>query len=281
MKRSMITLIAVAAVFALATPAYAVSAVNGVVFNSVPDTLPGNVPAYGFQATRMSEFGDGISFNASAKKHLKNVKVVMSVWACQTGQWNLGDCATTAGSTFTHPITFNIYAAETTGSLIPGALIATLTQTFTLKFRPSVDPTCPNNPTVPTGWFSAADGKCQNGLAQKITFNFASQHLVLPNSIVYGVAFNTTSWGAAPYGTSTACFNDAVTGCAYDALNVGAAAGFAKRGTDRYPNGQFANVANPGYYCDGGTGGSSIFRLDDAFGCSTGFNPLVRFLNQK
>jgi hypothetical protein len=280
MKRSIIIMVAVAAAFALATPAYAVSAANGVVFNSAPDNLPGNVPSYGFQAVQMSEFGDGIKFNTSPKKHLKQVKVVMSAWACQTGQWNLGNCATTPGATFTHPITFNIYAAEAPGTLLPGALIATKTQTMTFKYRPSVDPTNCGGIGA-TAWYSVADATCYNGLASKITFNFASQHLVLPNSIVYGVAYNTSGYGATPYGYSTTCALDTVTGCAYDALNVGAAAGTAKRGTDRYPNGQFSNSATPSFYCDGGTGGSGIFRLDDAFGCGTGFNPLVRFLNQK
>jgi hypothetical protein len=37
----------------------------------------------------------------------------------------------------------------------------------------------------------------------------------------------------------------------------------------------FLNSATPAVYCDGGTGGTGTFRLDD--GCWTGYNPLVRF----
>lgn len=279
MKRSMITLTAIAAVFLLSTPAYAVSAANGVVFNNAPDTLPGNTVSHAFQATQTSEFGDGIKFTPSPKKHLNTVKVVMSSWACQTGQWSNGDCATTPGSTFTHPITFNIYAADTAG--VPGALIATRTQTFSFKYRPSSDTVnCPlDGPggTTATAWYSSADNACYHGLAQRITFNFASQHLVLPNSIVYGIAYNTSDYGYNPIGAQPC--QSTTAGCPYDSLNVGSEAGLAKRGMDRYPDGVFLNSSTPGQYCDGGTGGTGTFRLDD--GCYSGENPLVRFQNKK
>lgn len=272
MKRSMITLTAIAAVFLLSTPAYAVSAANGVVFNNVPDTLPGNTVSHAFQATQTSEFGDGIKFNPSPKKHLSNVKVVMSSWACESGGGST--CVTTPGSTFTHPITFNIYAAET--GVTPGALIATRTQTFTLKFRPTSDDgtNCGGDNTA---WYSSADNACYHGLAQRITFNFASLHLVLPNSIVYGIAYNTSDYGYNPIGVQPC--NSTTQGCPYDSLNVGSEAGLAKRGMDRYPDGVFLNSSTPGQYCDGGTAGTGTFRLDD--GCYSGQNPLVRFLNKK
>jgi hypothetical protein len=272
MRRALIALVAVAAALAFAAPASAIVAKNGVVFNSVPDTLPGNVPSVGFQATQASEFGDGIKFTPSPKKHLKTVSVVMSVWACGSGQWNLGTCTTTPGATFTHPITLNLYRTDSGGQ--PGSLIVSQTRTFRFTFRPSTDTA--NCGTGATGWYSASDDACYNGFAQKIVFNLANRHLVLPNSIVYGIAFNTSGYGDSPYGYTTPCALDAMTGCPYDALNVGAAAGVPKRGFDRYPDGTFYDSQTPSQYCDGGAGGVGTFRLDD--GCWTGFNPLVRFL---
>jgi hypothetical protein len=272
MKRSMIMLTAIAAALLLATPAYAAGG-NGVVFNSVPNKLHGNVASLGFQATQASEFGDGITFAASSKTHLKSVKVVMSVWACQTIQMN-GNCLTAPGATFTHPITFNIYATD--NGVTPGALIASDTQTFGFNYRPSTNVAkCPSS----TAWWSKKDHSCFNGFAQTITFDFASQHLLLPSQIVYGVAYNTSGYGANPKGYSNPC-NSATEGCPYDSLNVGAEATLPATGTDRYPNGTFYNSAAPGgQYCDLGAGGSGFFRLDD--GCWTVNNPMVRFQNQK
>ena len=43
-----------------------------------------------------------------------------------------------------------------------------------------------------------ADGKCYNGLANNVTFNFLLPPL--PNSVVYGIAYNTTGFGPSPIG---------------------------------------------------------------------------------
>ena len=113
-------------------------------------------------------------------------------------------------------------------------MIATRTQTFTFKYRPSSDTVrCPLDRTggaTATAWYDTKLGECDHGLAQKITFNLGAMHLTLPNQFVYGIAFNTSGYGMAPYGYSTPCALDPVTGCAYDALNVGAYAGLPKRG---------------------------------------------------
>jgi hypothetical protein len=272
MKRSIIMATAIAAALVMATPAFGAVSKKGTVYNSIPASLPGNVSSVGFEATQASEFGDGISFAASTKKHLKTVSVVMSSWACQTG--NNATCVTTPGATFTHPITLNLYATNVGNN--PGALIASVTKPFAIKYRPTSD-TGVNCGGDNTAWYSAADSACYHGIAQTITFNFASLHLILPNSIVYGIAYNTSDYGTTPYG-STPC---SIAGnCAYDSLNVSAAAGIPSKGTDRYLSGAFYDSAAPGgQYCDTGTAGSGFFRLDN--GCWAGFNPLVRFKFQK
>ena len=275
MKRYIIMLTALAAAFLIATPAYA--ATGGVVYNSIPTAMTGNVASLGYQATQTSEFGDGITFAANAKKHLMSVKVVMSSWGCEAIALN-GNCVTTPGDRFNQPITFNIYALETgtpPGAVVPGALIATTTQTFAIKYRPSTNTNkCPNT----LKWWSKADNACYSGLAQTITFNFGSQHLLLPSNIVYGIAYNTSGYGANPYGYATACSSSAA-GCAYASLNVGAEATTPFKGTDRFLDGVFYDTSTAGWYCDGGAAGSGFFRLDDAPGCWTVNNPMVRFQN--
>ena len=55
---------------------------------------------------------------------LQSLTVLFASFGCSvSGQWNTGDCVTAPGSTFTHSITANIYAA--TGGGVPGALLAT------------------------------------------------------------------------------------------------------------------------------------------------------------
>ena len=268
---------ALAAVTVIVAMAGAVQASpNPIVFNSVPDQLPGNAPSVGFQATQTGQFGDAIKL-APGKRVLKSVRVVMSSWACESGQWNLGTCHTTPGTTFTEPITLNIYALGVNGAV--GSRIVHKTQTFTIRFRPSTNATkCPAMPNA-TAWYSKADKKCYNGLAQSIWFTFNHRNVRLPNRFIYGIAYNTSGYGAHPYGYSTPCALDLMTGCPYDALNVAAAAGLPIRGQDLYPDGVYQDSTTAGNYCDTGTGGTGTFRLDD--GCWTGTNPLVRIRVKK
>ena len=270
------------ALFALVSPVLLVSSASaagpasGVVFDSIPATLPGNVASVGFEATSTSEFGDYATFASNPNHVLANVDVVMSSWGCQTGTWTSG-CATTSGQTFSHPITFTVYANDS-GS--PGAVLASATQTFAIPFRPSADPV--NCPATPTKWYSTADHSCYNGFATPITFDFSSQHVSLPAKVIYGISYNTTHYGATPIGETASCYTSSG-GCGYDSLNVGAESTTPTVGTDDDPNGVFLNSSSAGSYCDGGTTGT--FRLDTSStspcvypsNAWTGYNPLVRF----
>ncbi len=61
---------------------------------------------------------------------------------------------------------------------------------------------------------------CVNGKAANITFDFSSQNLTLPDTVVYGISYNTTSYGPSPIGTGASCYSTAA-GCPYDSLNIG------------------------------------------------------------
>jgi hypothetical protein len=112
-------------------------------------------------------------------------------------------------------------------------------------------------------WYDRTLGSCFNGLATNITFNLTSLNVSLPKSIVFGIAYNTSDYGYAPYGDSTACHSTAE-GCPYDSLNIGLSQDPTNlsRGTDPNPGTVFQNSPLASEYCDSGAGGVDVFRLD-------------------
>jgi len=248
-------------IMALSTPA---QGATETIFDYIPSPLPDNVASYSYESWGVAEAGDGISFSTSGNQTLDNAKVVVSSWACQTGTaWaadNTVPCVTTPGSTFAVPITLNLYTPDL-------ALIASRTRSFDIPFRPSSNPECAETVNG-QGW--GAD--CFLGLSHVITFDLTG--VVVPDEIVYGVAFNTSDYGYSPIGDGAACAAVQYAGCPYDLLNLGVE-GDAQPdiGADESPNGAYQYSVFPSAYCDGGT--ASVFRLDD--GCWGGFNPLVRF----
>lgn len=253
------------AMVALALPA---SAGAEVIFDYVPKPLPGNVASYSFESWGVAEAGDGIEFSTNGPQPLENARIVVSSWACEAGTgWaaeNEVPCSTTPGSTFAVPITLNLYDPNDDLSLI-----ASRTRTFDIPFRPSASPDCPE--TV-NGQGYGAD--CLLGKADLITFDLTG--VTVPDEIVYGVAWNTSSYGYDPVGDEAECAAVQYAGCPYDLLNLGVeGTAPADVGTDLSPDGAYQFSVFGSAYCDGGAGGASVFRLDD--GCWGGFNPLAQF----
>lgn len=242
-----------------------------VIYDSTVSPLPGNLPSVGAEAYAFNQLGDGITF-AGTSRNLTTVTVTLSSWGCQSGHWNTSDCVSAPGATFNIPITLNIYDA---GNPLPGAQIATLTQTFAVPYRPSADNT--NCTLLNAGkWYQASTGICYNGLANNITFNFSSQNLTLPNSVVYGIVYNTTSYGPSPIGQSAACFSTAA-GCPYDSLNI-ALAPVVTVGTKPYNDTLYQNTVYASNYCDIGLAGTGTFRLDSpTSACWVGYVPAAQF----
>ena len=113
-----------AAVFCLLLTAS--NATAQVIYDSIPDPLPGNVPSLGYQANQTAEFGDLIAF-AGANRTLTTVTVVMSDWA-RKSDFN------SPGTGFNHPLTLNLYNVDNSGpNPAPGTLIASKTQTFSFR----------------------------------------------------------------------------------------------------------------------------------------------------
>ncbi|NBX26253.1 MAG: hypothetical protein EBQ99_09450, partial [Planctomycetes bacterium] len=224
---------------ALATVAVAASAMASAttIYNSISgeggvNVLDGSYLSLGFQATQTAEFGDRITFGGTART-LQTATFTMVNWARYedynaggqyygSGQW--------AGNGFNHSFTLNLYEAGTGSS--PGALITSITQTKFITYRP-------------TGWSF-------NGYAQNISFDLSAQNITVPNSVVWGLAYNTQSYGSNPLGVSGP----------YNSLNMGlndyAAGGVSVGSTDL--DKLFWKTSTAGNYTDGGAAGVNVFR---------------------
>ena len=161
------------------------------VFDTIPDVLPPNLPSQPFQAQQTAEFGDQIALAPGTGRHPVEATVVMVTWATDA---------------YSHPITLNLYGVSG-GTLAPAG---TRTQTFDIPARPAGDPTCPNTGYGAGFAWRASDGKCYNGLAFTITFDLSGLDIVLPDSLAYGIAYDTNTWGYSPVGQPGP----------YDSLNV-------------------------------------------------------------
>lgn len=245
---------------------------TSVIYSSyVGNPLVANLPSVGGEAYAFHELGNAVTFEGTNRK-LSNVVVTMSSWACVSGAWYTGDCYTPDGATFSLPITFNVYEPSPDG-VNAGALLATSTQTFSLPYRPSASPNCTNG-----RWYDPSTKLCFNGLAANITFTFGG--VILPDSVVFGIAYNTSHFGYAPIGEATACYGTAA-GCPYDSLNIALSLVSDTNpsvGANTVPGTVWQNSPYGSAYCDNGLAGTGFFRLDSpSTGCWNPYIPAVQF----
>ena len=242
-----------------------------VIYSSlVASPLPGNLPSFGAEAYAFNEFGNEVTF-AGTNRRLTNVVVTLSSWGCVTGHWYSSDCSTPAGATFSEPITLTIYNPPAANE-VPG-VIATVTQTFAVPYRPSASPRCTG---VNAGkWWDSSLKTCFNGAAVNVTFNLAN--VTAPNTVVYGIAYNTSHFGFAPITDSSSC---PAGGCGYDSLNIAVSnePTNVSAGSDTVPGTLWQNSPDASRYCDKGVAGVGIFRLDSpGDDCWTPYIPAVQF----
>ena len=184
--------------------------------SAIGPTVPSNVPSVSFAAESINEFGDLVTL-APGPRELTTVSVLMSTQACETGTG--ATCVTTPGATFDHPLTMTLYnVAGTPAAPTVGSVIATLTHTFTIPFRPSADPVNCTGPNAGR-WFDGTT--CSTGIAVVVDFVFPAG-TILPDTLIWGIAYNTATAGRAPIGTPGP----------YDSLNVGALTVNPTVGTD-------------------------------------------------
>lgn len=259
----------IGSLLATAILAFTAFAQGQVIYNSVENPLDGNYPSYGYEATATSQIGDRVVFSTGTGRNLLTGTTTMSSWACESGHWNTNDCITTPGATFSHPITLNIHNVGAANAL--GTLVGSVTQTFAIPYRPSADPV--NCTGLNAGkWYHEASATCFNGYATNVTFNLSS--MLVPNQVIYGVAYNTTHYGDAPIGELAACYSTPA-GCGYDSLNLAATSGVPTVGTNPAPADAYYGSTYAPNYCDAGAGGVGVYRLDA--GCWAGFKPFAKF----
>ena len=256
-------LLAVAALGLTAASASA-SVPHSVLYTSTAPGV-GNIPSVGVEAYSFNQIGDEVILRRVAR--LKSVAVQLSSWACQSGAWNTGDCVTTPGATFTTPITLNLYKASSTDptshETTPGPLLATVTRTFSIPYRPSASPHCTG--AQAGEWFKNGQG-CFNGLAHTIGFTLTGLKTKLPRDVVWGVSYNSNTSGPEPLGVPSPT----------DSLNVGLAPK-VRAGQQRYPSGLFWDTRVDSFSC-GSPFVPGDFNLDNAGGdCWTGLVPAVQF----
>jgi hypothetical protein len=127
-----------------------------------------------------------------------------------------------------------------------------MTQTFAIPYRPSSGG-CSSDDTA---W--SAD--CNHGLATNITFDFSSLNKTLPNTAIFGIAYNTYTHGYQPVGS----------GGPVDSLNVACYPGVGGQsgtagvqpavGTFPDPLGTYLNSSYAPFYLNDSAPGT--FRLD-------------------
>ena len=212
-----------------------------ILYDSLPPAGTFNVASLGYQATQTTQFGELIQLTSSGVFDL-TVTVAMSNWALESTYQPVG---TSAG--FFHDLTFNLFDVGAGNTV--GSAIASQTVTALIPWRPEADSTCPGG----TAW-RAGDNNCYNGLLSEVSFSFGG--VTLPNQLIYGLAYNTQTWGDNPIGS----------GGPFNSLNFGLT-GPPSVGLNVLADTAFWDTATAGNYTDGGAGGVGVFRAD------TGWDP--------
>jgi hypothetical protein len=235
------------------------SSQKNVIYSSLVTALPGNLPSEAFEANQVSEFGNAVTFAPGSGRDVNKVVVTMSSWGCATGGWSTNNCVTPEDAKFSVPITLNIYKPSADGGLTPGAKITSTTKTFGIPYRPSASASCTG--AQAGEWYQSSSKTCFHGYAVNISFNV--NNVTVPNSAIFGIAYNTTHYGYAPIGQGSVCFTSSA-GCGYDSLNVGLSEDPTNLtvGSNVTPGKLWLTSATASQYADSGAGGVGTFRLD-------------------
>jgi hypothetical protein len=216
----------------------------------------------------------------------------VTAWTGQaTGAWP-GGGTNPNGPTYSNPngfywpLTLNLYAlSSSTLSDInkpgtypaAGTAIATVTQTVLIPWQPTPS-TSSQCLTTDQKDFSSylqawkSPSGCEFGAPADITFNLPHGGVSVPNGLVWGVAFDTESWGSNPVGYDGP----------FDSLNV-AVTKSVRVGKDANPGGAFLDSTEADEYasCANSTGNlisgcpTGTFRNDP--NGWTGYVPAARF----
>jgi PEP-CTERM motif len=156
--------------------------------------------------------------------------------------WALASTYSSTAAGFNVPLTLSIYSVGTGDTI--GSLLGSDTVNAFIPWRPEADGSCSG------GGYLAGDGNCYSGSLSTVTFDLAG--ILAPNQIIYGLSFNTQTWGAAPIGVDGP----------YDSLNFALSKSAPSVGGNPLPGTAYWNTETAADYTDGGAGGVGIFRQD-------------------
>ena len=262
--------------------------INQVIYDS---TSPDVTASQGFQCCGTGEFGDAVRFTPGLRK-LTQVTVEVDDWAVYsnpsaipagytavtpwkgqaTGAWP-GGGTNPNGTTYSNsrgfywPLTLNLYALSTstlsdvtTPGTYPaaGTPITSVTQTVLIPWQPTPS-TSSKCLKIDQSDFSSylqawkSPSGCEFGAPADITFNLPAGGVKVSDGLVWGVAFDTESWGSNPVGYDGP----------FDSLNI-AVTKSVRVGKDANPGGAFLDSTEAAEY------GSCFSGTSLISGCPTG-----------
>jgi hypothetical protein len=232
------------------------------IYDSNPAAGTLHTPSEGFECCEVKEFGDQVQFAGTARK-LQSATVTMVVWSRKADYPAFGD-----STGFNQGLTLNLYhvgANDGSGHPTLGTPIATVPAVFHLPWQPDNDPNC-SDPTAFQSIPGALDTNCVHGLVHQVTFDLSGENVTAPSQLVWGIAFDTSTYGDSPIGTHGP----------YDSLNVGTFGNGASVGTDVEPGVAWMS-AGTYPYCDSGAGGTWTLRPDEGCNQWAGHTPEISF----
>ncbi len=210
-----------------------------VVYNTIPTPVAGNYPSQPYQAQQTAEFGDAVSLAVGPTGNARaatSATVLLSNWAKQS-DWTSYSLGTPTG--YYEQMTLTLYSTATSGpDPTVGSIVAQSSTLAFIPWRPASNPACSDD---------AYGASCLHGIATPVTFTFNGESL--PDNVIFGLAFNTQSWGASPTGVDGP----------YNSLNFALVPNGPSVGTDLDPNGVEWNTATQQWLT---TGTANVFGPD-------------------
>jgi MYXO-CTERM domain-containing protein len=202
----------------------------------------------GYAAAHAAEIGELIQF-AGTGITLNGATIVMDTWSAESPWETVG---TSTG--YNIAMTLNIYAVNNSGVLPePGALLATVSQTAFIPWRPEASGGCGNPNSNLTAQFLGSDSVCHDGIAFLLNFNLPN--VIVPDQVIWGLAFNTLADGYNPVGTPGP----------QDSLNLGFTTAAPSIGSMPAPGTAYLYSTVGLAYFDGGLSGTGTFRQDQGW----------------
>jgi hypothetical protein len=174
-----------AGVFLFVTPA---SALDTVIYDSLPETFTNDEYGNNYYATLTNEFGDYVHLGGE-ERVLSKITVGMSSWASYS---EYQDHPTYSLDTqyWTHPVTIKIYKENPLSDVVTDAdLIVSHTQNIQIPWRPETTEACGYDAWMDT------NGNCHQGISFNSVFDLVSYTRFLPNDIYVTLSFTTQTTG--------------------------------------------------------------------------------------